>query len=75
MRSEHQLIEEYRRRIDALVDRLKDARRDNASLRAELESARKLLHASAEQTDRDLDLIRSQERLIRRFEGAASYVA
>lgn len=75
MRSEHQLLEEYRRRIDALVDRLKDARRDNASLRAELESARKLLHASAEQTDRDLELIRSQERLIRRFEGAASYVA
>lgn len=75
MRSEHQLLEEYRRRIDALVDQLKDARRDNASLRAELESARKLLHASAEQTDRDLELIRSQERLIRRFEGAASYVA
>lgn len=75
MRSEHQLLEEYRRRIDALVDRLKDARRDNASLRAELESARKLLHAAAEQTDRDLELIRSQERLIRRFEGAASYVA
>ena len=75
MRTEHQLLEEYRRRIDALVDRMKETRRDNESLKAELESARKLLHAAAQQADRDLDLIRSQERLIRRFEGAASYVA
>lgn len=75
MRTEHQLIAEYRRRIDALVDRMKETRRENESLRAELESARKLLHAAARQADRDLELIRGQERLIRRFEGAASYVA
>lgn len=69
MSVERQLIAEYKRRIDALVDRVKDLRGENQSLRAELESARKLLHEAARQTDKDLALIRDQERLIRRLEG------
>ena len=75
MRAEHQLIAEYQRRIEALTDRVKSLRGENQSLRAELESVRKLLHEAARQTDKDLALIRDQERLIRRFEGVASYVA
>lgn len=61
MRAEHQLIVEYKRRIDALADRVKEVRQDNASLRAELESARQLLHAAGCQADRDLELIRRLE--------------
>lgn len=75
MTSERQLIIEYTRRIEALVERVKTVQSDNRSLRAELESARKLLHAAGRQADRDLALIRDQERMIRRFEGVVSHVA
>lgn len=75
MRAEHQLLIEYKRRIEALVDRVKELRTDNQSLRAELESVRKLLHEAGRQADKDLALIRDQERLIRRFEGVVSNAA
>lgn len=75
MRAEHQLIVEYKRRIDALVERVQKVQSENESLRAERESLRKLLHQAGQQADRDLELIRGQERLIRRFEGVASNAA
>lgn len=75
MRAEHQLIVEYKRRIDALVERVQKVQSENESLRAERDSLRKLLHEAGRQADWDLELIRGQERLIRRFEGVVSNVA
>lgn len=75
MRAEQQLLVEYKRRIDALVERVQTVQSEKESLRAELESARRLLHEAARQSEWDVALIRDQERLIRLLEGGVPNAA